>query len=261
MRPEPLPTSSPNTIKNRVSELEEQVAKGGDEGLKAQLAQAQAELNSTKNQFNTLKANFDKAKTDHAKALNDFKIEAEIAKAKEGLTFKKGLSEPVMNTLVAQAVANVKAKNPSFEDRNGVSTLVFHDDNGAPLNNAENKLNPFTARELLVKEFESMDILETMPAKGAGGKPRVTAPSVSLWWKPMRPSPSCSPSGASPRPRSSTRRSTTKSGTRTTMPNSRSNRSQRVRLKQLNSLTIKNKQNYEFSRNSSQLHSHQERET
>lgn len=169
-----------DTIKNRVSELEEQVAKGGDEGLKAQLAQAQAELNSTKNQFNTLKANFDKAKTDHAKALNDFKIEAEIAKAKEGLTFKKGLSEPVMNTLVAQAVANVKAKNPSFEDRNGVSTLVFHDANGAPLNNAENKLNPFTARELLVKEFESMDILETMPAKGAGGKPRVTAPSVSL---------------------------------------------------------------------------------
>lgn len=166
--------------KAKVTELEAQIAKGGDEGLKAKLAQAQAELTSTKEQFNTLKADFDKAKTDHAKALSDFKIDAEIARAKEGLSFKKGLSEPVMNTLVAQAVANVKAKNPSFEDRNGVSTLIFHDANGAPLNNAENKLNPFTARELLVKEFESMDILEKMPAKGAGGKPSASSTPTTL---------------------------------------------------------------------------------
>ena len=169
-----------DATKAKVSKLEEQIAKGGDEGLKAQLAQAQAELASTKDQFNTLKTDYDRAKADHAKALNDFKVDAEITRAREGLTFKKGLSEPVMNTLIAQAVANVKAKNPSFEDKNGVSTLVFHDSNGAPLNNPENKLNPFTARELLVKEFESMDILEKMPAKGAGGKPRTDSAPASL---------------------------------------------------------------------------------
>ena len=169
-----------DATKAKVSQLEEQIAKGGDEGLKAQLAQAQAELASTKDQFNTLKTDYDRAKADHAKALNDFKVDAEITRAREGLTFKKGLSEPVMNTLIAQAVANVKAKNPSFEDKNGVSTLVFHDSNGAPLNNPENKLNPFTARELLVKEFESMDILEKMPAKGAGGKPSASSSSASL---------------------------------------------------------------------------------
>ena len=169
-----------DATKAKVSQLEEQIAKGGDEGLKAQLAQAQAELASTKDQFNTLKTDYDRAKADHAKALNDFKVDAEITRAREGLTFKKGLSEPVMNTLIAQAVANVKAKNPSFEDKNGVSTLVFHDSNGAPLNNPENKLNPFTARELLVKEFESMDILEKMPAKGAGGKPRTDSTPTTL---------------------------------------------------------------------------------
>ncbi len=169
-----------DATKAKVSQLEEQIAKGGDEGLKAQLAQAQAELASTKDQFNTLKTDYDRAKADHAKALNDFKVDAEITRAREGLTFKKGLSEPVMNTLIAQAVANVKAKNPSFEDKNGVSTLIFHDANGAPLNNPENKLNPFTARELLVKEFESMDILEKMPAKGAGGKPRTDSAPASL---------------------------------------------------------------------------------
>lgn len=168
------------TLKGKVSELQEQIAKGGDDGIKARLAQAQAELASTKDQFNALKTEFDKAKTDHAKALSDFQIDAEIARAKEGLTFKKGLSEPVMATLVSQAIANIKAKNPSFEERNGVQTLVFHDANGAPLNNAENKLNPFTARELLVKEFESMDILEKKPAKGAGGKPSESSAPASL---------------------------------------------------------------------------------
>jgi len=169
-----------DTLKTKVSELQEKIAKGGDEGMKERLAQVQAELNATKEQYNTLRTDYDKAKTDHAKALNDFKIDAEIAKAREGMTFKKGLSEPVMNTLIAQAIANVKAKNPSFEDRNGVSTLVFHDANGAPLNNAENKLNPFTARELLVKEFEGMDILEKMPAKGAGGKPSGSSSPATL---------------------------------------------------------------------------------
>lgn len=169
-----------DALKNKVSELQEQVDKGGDEGLKNRLAQLQAELNSTKEQYNTLKSDYDKAETDHAKALTDYKIDAEIARAKEGLVFKKGLSEPVMNTLVAQAVSNIKAMRPSFEDRNGVSTLIFHDENGAPLNNKENKLNPFTARELLVKEFESMDILEKRPAKGAGGNPRESSTPTTL---------------------------------------------------------------------------------
>jgi len=168
------------TIKSKVAELEEQVAKGGDEGLKTQLSQAQAELTSTKAMFAELKEKFDKGEAAHAKALNEFRIDAEISRAKEGLNFKKGLSEPVMNTLIAQAIANVKAKNPSFEERDGKSVLVFHDKDGAPLTSVENRLNPFTAHELLVKEFENMDILEKTSAKGAGGDPDVKPTSATL---------------------------------------------------------------------------------
>lgn len=157
-------------LKTKITDLEDKLSKGGDEALKSQLEQAKAELNSTKEQFNAMKSAFDKAKADHATELNNLRIDEELTRAREGLTFKQGFSEAVMNTLIQQAVANVKAKFPAFEERNGVRVLVFHDENGAPLNNAENKLNPFTAKELLVKEFESMDILEKQPAKGAGGK-------------------------------------------------------------------------------------------
>ena len=167
-------------LKTKIADLEKQVANGGDAELKSQLETAKAELNSTKEQFNAMKAEFDKAKADHVNELNNLRIDEELTRAREGLTFKQGFSEQVMNTLIAQAVANVKAKNPAFEERNGVRTLIFHDENGAPLNNAENKLNPFTAKELLVKEFESMDILEKQPAKGAGGKQTTSVQTVSL---------------------------------------------------------------------------------
>lgn len=168
-----------DALKTKIADLEAQVAKGGDEALKAQLASATKELQSTKNAFTALKGDYDKAQKDHENALNAYKIDTEIARAKEGIQFKTGFSEAVMNTLIAQAIANVKAKNPSFEERNGASVLIFHDENGAPLNNAENKLNPFTAKELLMKEFETMDILDKKPSKGGGGKqPDITPKDI-----------------------------------------------------------------------------------
>ena len=155
-------------LKTKVADLEKQVAQGGDAAIKAQLEQAKNELAATKEQFNNVKAELDKANTDHANALLGLKVDAEIAKAKEGFTFKQGFSEAVMNTLIGQAIANVKAKHPTFEESNGASVLVFKDDKGVTFNNPENKLNPYTAKELLQKEFEAMDILEKNPAKGAG---------------------------------------------------------------------------------------------
>lgn len=169
-----------DALKTKVTDLEAQIAKGGDDALKAELENAKKELSATKDQFNTLKASFDTEKANHAKALSDYKIESELARAREGIKMKAGFNEAVLNTLIAQATANIKAKNPSFEDKDGKERLIFHDENGAPLNNAENKLNPFTARELYIKEFEAMDILEKTPAKGAGGKQTVVATGSHL---------------------------------------------------------------------------------
>lgn len=158
-----------DTLKSTIADLEEKVKKGGDEAIKSQLEQAQKELDATKAQFNTLKADFDKKEGEHKKALLDYKIDSEIAKAMEGMKFKATFNEGVLSTLKAKAIDTIKSKNPAFETRDGRERLIFHDENGAPLNNAENQLNPFTAKELLTKEFEAMDLLEKTPAKGAGG--------------------------------------------------------------------------------------------
>ncbi len=168
-----------DSLKTKVGELEQKIATGGDAALKAQLDSVKGELEAAKGEYATLKATYEKEKGDNAKALLNFKIDSEIARAKDGLKFKSGLNEAVMTTLVSQAIANIKAKNPSFEDRGGVQTLVFRDAEGKPLLNAENKLNPYTAKELLTKEFEKMDILEKAPAKGAGGEPPKPSATIS----------------------------------------------------------------------------------
>lgn len=169
-----------DSLKTKIADLEAEIAKGGDSALKAQLESATRELESTKNQFNELKTSFDSEKAKHEKALSDYKIENELAKAREGIKMKSGYNEAVLNTLIAQATANIKSKNPSFEVKDGIERLIFHDENGAPLNNAENKLNPFTAKELYMKEFETMDILEKTPAKGAGGKQTIVVNGAHL---------------------------------------------------------------------------------
>ena len=168
-----------DSLKTKVGELEQKIATGGDAALKAQLDSVKGELEAAKGEYATLKATYEKEKGDNARALLNFKIDSEIARAKDGLKFKSGLNEAVMTTLVSQAIANIKAKSPSFEDRGGVQTLVFRDAEGKPLLNAENKLNPYTAKELLTKEFEKMDILEKSPAKGAGGEPPKPSATIS----------------------------------------------------------------------------------
>lgn len=169
-----------DALKTKVADLEEKVAKGGDAAIKEQLEQAKAELASVKEQFNATKAALDKANADHASELLGMRVDAEINKAKEGFTFKQGFSEAVMNTLIGQAIANVKAKHPTFEESNGTTVLVFKDEKGVTLNNPENKLNPFTAKELLQKEFEAMDILEKKSAKGAGSHGSGTSSQTTL---------------------------------------------------------------------------------
>lgn len=158
------------SLRTENDDLKKKAAEGGDAATKAQLASVQKELDATKAQFNALKESADAEKANYQKAINDYKIESEISRAMEGIKLKTGLNEAALKTLTAQAVNNVKAKNPSFEERGGEQRLVFHNADGSPLNNAENKLNPFTAKELLIKEFETLDILDKKPTQGGGGQ-------------------------------------------------------------------------------------------
>lgn len=154
------------TLTAEKASLEDKIAKGaGDEQLKNQLASVQAELATTKNQFNDLKAAKDKAEADHASALLGLRVDNEVARAKEGLKFKAGLSDAAIASLMNIAISEIKGFNPKYEGEAGHEVIRYYDDSGVVMNNPDNKLNPFTTKELLVRSLEKLDILD----KGKGG--------------------------------------------------------------------------------------------
>ena len=154
--------------------LQKAVEKGGDAEIKRQLSQANADLNSVREQYNTLKADYDKMKDGHAAELLNMQIENVLQGAKAGLKFKAEFPQAAVDTLLSQAVNTVKGMNPEFiDDGKGGKVLAFMGQDGRPLRNPENRLEPFTAEELLKKELRTMGILdEGRKEPGASTKPR-----------------------------------------------------------------------------------------
>ena len=150
--------------------LKQQVAEGGDEATRKQLAQAQKDLDAVRTQYDTLKADFDKAKTDHAAELLGVQIDNVLAGAKAGLKFKAEFPQAATDTLLAQALMKIKGMNPDFiDDGKGGKRLVFKGENGEIARDPENHLEPYTAEALLKKELRAMGILdEGRQATGAG---------------------------------------------------------------------------------------------
>jgi predicted HicB family RNase H-like nuclease len=160
-------------LKGKVSDLSVQLEKakeGADEATKAQLAGVQKELETAKAQYASLKSEYDGAEEKHKSEMLSYRIDNEIARAKEGLKIKAGLNEFAVDALVSKAIANIKANNPAFETRNGQDVLIFHEADGTPMLNKENALNPYTTKELLTKELDALGILDNKATKGAGGK-------------------------------------------------------------------------------------------
>lgn len=145
----------------------------GDEKLRKDYAQAVKDLDAIKAQYNTLKADFDKQKDDHVKELMNFRLDNEIAGAKGGIKFKADLPETATSVLLEQAIAKVKAMKHEFvDDGKGGQRLIFQDENGAIMRNAEKQLEPYTIGDLLNKELKQMGVLdEGRQAAGGGTNP------------------------------------------------------------------------------------------
>ena len=137
--------------------LKKQVAEGGDEATRKQLAQAQKDLDAVRGKYDELKASYDKAQTDHANELLGVQIDNVLAGAKAGLKFKPEFPQAAVDTLLTQALAKVRGMNPEFiDDGNGGKRLAFNGADGQPLRNPENRLELFTAEELLKKATDNV---------------------------------------------------------------------------------------------------------
>lgn len=161
------------SLQQEKAELEGKIASGAGEETKRQLSQIQAELDNTKRQYVELQSTLDQQKKSHEAEIFGIRVENEVASASKGLTFKKEIPASVINILVDQAVAKVKSMNPDYiDDGNGGKRLVFRGEDGAVLNNPQNKLNPFTANELLTRELsEVLQPARRQEGTGTGPKP------------------------------------------------------------------------------------------
>lgn len=154
--------------------LEKVIADGGaDSETKKLLSQAQKDLASVTKQYVDLKADYDKMGAKHSKELIGVRIDSELALAQAGIQFKKDLPKAVTDVLLNQAVAKVKAMNPQYvDDSKGGKVLAFVNEDGSIMRNAENWLNPYTAKELVMADLKAMGVLdEGVHRTGTGTTP------------------------------------------------------------------------------------------
>lgn len=168
-------------LNNKVSELTRErdrlkkVIEDGsqDPALKKQLDQAQADLENVRKEYDTLKQSTDQMRQQHAAEMLGLQVDNELRGAMGGLRFKAEFPQAVTDTILKQAIEKVKGMNPEFIDNGqGGKKLIFRNADGSEMRNAENRLEPFTAAELLAKELKAMGVLdEGRQQQGGGTKP------------------------------------------------------------------------------------------
>lgn len=163
-------TQEIETLKAEKTRLEGLVAKGaGGEEAQKQLAQAKADLENVQKEFASLKRQSEKQKEEYEKQIFGVRVDNEIKNSINGIKFKTDLPESVIKLLLEQAVEKVKAFNPTYEDDGkGGKILSFRNADNSIMRNAATNLQPFTARELVERELETLGVLAGKAALGAG---------------------------------------------------------------------------------------------
>lgn len=158
------------TLKAEKTRLEGLVAKGaGGEEAQKQLAQAKADLENVQKEYASLKKQSEKQKAEYETQIFGVRVDNEINNSLGGIKFKTELPESVTKVLLQQAVDKVKSFNPQFiDDGKGGKVLGFHNSDNSVMRNAATNLQPFTARELVERELETLGVLAGKAAPGAG---------------------------------------------------------------------------------------------
>lgn len=153
-------------LEKEKEELQKKITEGGGEELQA----VNAELAKTKQQYNALKKQMDEREGEYKKQLFDVQVGFDMSQAVSGLKLRADIPEAAARVLVESAVNKVKTSyNPEYVETNGVKKLVFKDENGVTLNNPQNSLEPYTAKELLQNELKTMGILDEGRKQTGGG--------------------------------------------------------------------------------------------
>ena len=171
-------------LQNEKNRLQKVIDEGGADAETAkQLKQTTLELLNTKEMYNDLKAQYENAEKDYNQKLFKQSLDSAIGSATTGIIFKAEIPKQATDKLLKSAIETVKGFNPDFaDDGNGGKTLVFRNADGSLMNNPDNKLNPFTATELITRELKNMGVLhEDRVVEGAGtNSPKGKGGNVTL---------------------------------------------------------------------------------
>jgi len=157
-----------STSKEKITELEKTIAESsGDDNLKQQLKDSQDKVTQMTTSHTTA---LEEKATENKKLsgeLTNTKLDIEFSNGIAGVKFKdeKLVSASLRSMAINSAQQNVLSKfTPDWID-NGQKgkQLVFRDKEGTIQNNPENKLNPVTAGELILREDSMKDVVDFGP--------------------------------------------------------------------------------------------------
>lgn len=174
-------TTDIEALKATKAELERKIADGSaDAALKQKLADTETRLSQLQTQYDTDKTNYAKTIADLKKREKDIQVGYIFDQAVSGLSFKDGITDSIKNLLLKDARAQVLAKGtPEFiDDGMGGTKLIFRDKNGQILNNPDNNLNPYTAKELLLTIPSLKEVLGGALAGGGTGPETLSVNTV-----------------------------------------------------------------------------------
>lgn len=160
------------TLTTEIEGYKAQIAAGkGNEVIAQQLKDAQKKASDVQLLYDTEKANWETEKSTYSTEINNVKLETEFGKATSALKFKAVYPETVQKTLMDAARNTILSttKQDWIDGADNKKVLVFRDKEGNILNNPENKLNPFTATELMTKQLKDvLDFGRKQPGTGTG---------------------------------------------------------------------------------------------
>ena len=146
------------SYENEIATLKSQIANGkGDEAIRQQLKDAQAELSTLKAQYDVDKQNWGNKEKEFTNKITGIEIDSNFEKAVAGLKFRAGYPESVQRTLLSSAKSAILgAYKPDWVEADGQRIMVFRDKNGEILRNKSNSLNPYTADELISEQLKEV---------------------------------------------------------------------------------------------------------
>lgn len=177
-----------DALKAEKADLEKKIKEGaGDAALKAKVTDMEKALGDKDTQIKQLQGKIDETKTEWQKKLEEaqgaatrLRIDNEFDRALQGVKFKdEKIIPPSLRDLAiqnAKAAILTTATPDWIDDGNGGRRLVFRNKEGQVMNNPENKLNPFTAGELLIKNLT--EIIDTGKQQNGAGTNGSTGPGA-----------------------------------------------------------------------------------